>query len=152
MRCPSVYHHRNAAIDLPMTPMIDVVFQLLIFFVWTAGFQVTEYLLTGSLSSATGTLPGAPRTPPPPERDFDDLVIRLFWKQGQPAWRLNDTPLASLAEVRARLRAVAAINPAAPVILHPDRDVPLGHVIDVYDVARRVGFRKVQFATSEARG
>ena len=37
----------------------------------------------------------------------------------------------------------------APVILHPDPEVPLGHVIDLYDLARLIGFAKIQFAASE---
>jgi biopolymer transport protein ExbD len=151
MRCPSAAQHRDTPIDLPMTPMIDVVFQLLIFFVWTAGFQTTEYVLPGGISTATGAPAESERNrPPSAERDFDEVVIRILWSAGRPVWRLNETPLAGLAEVRSRLQAVAAIKSDAAVVVDPAGDVPLGHVIDVYDAARRAGFRQVQFATDEA--
>ena len=39
---------RRDSLEIKMTPMIDVVFLLLIFFVWTASFQVVEYLLPRS--------------------------------------------------------------------------------------------------------
>ena len=58
--------------------------------------------------------------------------------------------MATLVEVRASLVRIAEVKPDAPVILHPDQDVPLGHVIDAYDVTRLEGFEKVQFAASEA--
>ena len=48
------------------------------------------------------------------------------------------------------LIAAARIKRDAPVILHPDAAVPLGDVIDVYDLARLAGFTKVQFAASES--
>ena len=40
-------------IDSAMTPMIDVVFLLLVFFVWTASFQVVEFVLPSNMSELT---------------------------------------------------------------------------------------------------
>ena len=42
-------------IDAAMTPMIDVVFLLLVFFVWTASFQIIEQALPSQLVSQTGS-------------------------------------------------------------------------------------------------
>jgi biopolymer transport protein ExbD len=63
-----------------------------------------------------------------------------------PAWQVNQTPIASLAELRQTLAAIARIKRDVPVILDPSGDVPLGDVIDVFDLARLVGFEKIQFA------
>jgi len=128
--------------------MIDVVFLLLVFFVWTASFHIAEHILPSSVSAVRGTEPSDPSTPPP-EEDFDDVVIRIHWLDTQPGWRVNEEPMTTLDDVRAALAGVAAVKPDAPVILHPDQDVPLGHVIDVYDATRLEGFEKVQFAASE---
>ena len=127
-----------------MTPMIDVVFMLLIFFVWTASFHVAELALPSSLvTQAEGQ--GNDQVDPALE-DLDRVVVRLGWTGVQPAWTINDVPAASLLEVRERLEAVARIKANLPVLVDPVADIPLGHVIDVYDLSRLAGFENVQFA------
>lgn len=150
MRRVSTFNQRQGVMELKMTSLIDVVFQLLIFFVWTASFQVTEYVLPSSISAAkTQASLGAGNTPPPPEADFPDLVVRIVRDVSGIRWRVNEDAVADLVGVRERLGAVFEIHRDAPVIIHPDPTVPLGDVIDVYDLARGVGFAKVQFAASQ---
>lgn len=149
MRRHSVYTERRSDLDVKMTPMIDVVFLLLVFFVWTASFHIVEHILPSSVSALRGSEPSDTTVPPPPEEDFDDVVIRILWSDTQPAWRVNDEPMNTLAGVRTSLGVIAQVKPDAPVILHPDQEVPLGHVIDLYDITRLEGFEKVQFAASE---
>jgi biopolymer transport protein ExbD len=149
MRLPSPYTQRGQELDIMMTPMIDVVFLLLVFFLWTASFQLVERMLPSRLTAVAGAVPDSRDEPPPPEEDFDRVVVRVRWQAGQPSWQVNDVGAVSLADVLARLQAIAAIKRDAPVILHPDQDVPLGHVIDLYDITRRVGFEKIQFAASQ---
>ncbi|MFP6752801.1 MAG: biopolymer transporter ExbD [Pirellulaceae bacterium] len=139
---------RRESLEIKMTPMIDVVFLLLVFFVWTASFQVVEYLLPSELS----TLPGnqAALEEPPPEADFEDVVIRIHWTGDQPGWTINDQQADSLAQLHQRLQAIAQVKQDAPVILHPDEEVPLGDVINVFDLSRLTGFEKIQFVAGEA--
>jgi biopolymer transport protein ExbD len=129
--------------------MIDVVFQLIIFFICTASFQQVEHVLPSSLSTAAGAAPSDRQDPPPPEADFDDLVVRIEWVDGGPKWRLNETPVGTLEELRDRLTRIAKVKSDAPVVLHPDQQTPIGNAIDVYDISRLAGFEKVQFAASE---
>jgi biopolymer transport protein ExbD len=149
MRKPSIFTDRRQRMDVTMTPMIDVVFLLLIFFLWSASFQIVEQLLPTSLSAVSGSAPSDPQDPPPPEQDFDQVVVRIVWLDGQVGWTMNDAPIADLQQLRNRLQAIADIKRDAPVILHPDRLVPLGDVIDVYDVSRTAGFQRVQFVASQ---
>ncbi len=150
MRRNSPYLKQRSDVNIPMTPLIDVVFQLMVFFVWTAGFQVAEYMLPSQLSPLTGTgAATADEPPPPPEEDFDRVVVRLLWIGDRPAWKISDVSVETLADVRARLETIFQIKKDAPVVLHPDPQVPLGHVIDVYDLARLIGFAKIEFAASE---
>ena len=53
MRLPSAYIRRGGDVDMneSMTPMIDVVFLLLVFFVWTASFQLVEKVMRSELST-----------------------------------------------------------------------------------------------------
>ena len=148
MRRPSIFTDRRGPLDVKMTPMIDVVFLLLIFFVWSASFEIVEHLLPSHIAELIGSEPTDSTQTPPPEADFDDVVVRLIQAAGKTTWRVNDTPMANLAQVRAQLDSIAKIKNDAPVILHPDPQVPLGAVIDVYDISRIVGFEKVSFVAS----
>ena len=149
MRRPSIYTQRQQGVDVKMTPMIDVVFLLLVFFVWTASFQVVEHLLPSSVSTPSTAGTAEVNDPPPEEVDFDQIVIRVLWQGDRPAWTINGESIATLADVRQRLAVVASIKQDAPVILDPDPAAPLGHVIDLYDAARLENFQRVQFAASE---
>jgi biopolymer transport protein ExbD len=147
VKYPSVYTGRDSGLDVKMTPMIDVVFLLLVFFVWTASFQIVEHLLPSRLLPTAGQ--GNPTDIDPEEADFERVVIRVLASSGRPLWLVNDVPRSSLAEVGETLEGLAGIKPDASVILDPDPAIPLGDVIDVYDLARLAGFAKIQFAASE---
>lgn len=147
MRRPSqmVTSGRQIDMDSAMTPMIDVVFLLLVFFVWTSSFQIVEQILPSELSSQLGSEPSE-LDAPPPEKDFDDVVVRIGWNGEVPNWKINDQQVDSKAGLRERLGIIAGIKTDAPVILHPDQIVPLGFVIEAYDVAKLAGFEEVSFA------
>jgi biopolymer transport protein ExbD len=141
MRLPS--HHGRTEADIAMTPMIDVVFQLLIFFICTANFQLEEELLPLGLA-ATGSNQAvkSEETEPEPNR----VVVRATRTGGQTQWIVNERPIASLTEVQTALDAVTMANAAVPVTLDVAGDVPLGDMIDVYDLCRLLGLEKIEFA------
>jgi biopolymer transport protein ExbD len=149
MKRPSTHLHQPGAIDIDqaMTPMIDVVFLLLVFFVWTASFQVIEQILPSELSSQIGNQASA--LTPPPVKDFEDIVITVSYDTQQPAWTLNKQPINRITVLEKRLTAIASTGAAAPVILHPQPNVPLEFVIQSYDAAKLSGFTKVAFAVNQ---
>ena len=149
MRRPSQYVQTGAAtdIDAAMTPMIDVVFLLLVFFVWTASFQIIEQVMPSQLSQAAGSDPVENVQVPEPA-DFDNLVIKIRMQGANPVWSVSDQPLADLEAVKQQLKAIADISTEAPVILYPEQDVPLTHIMNAWDAAKVSGFAKVQFAIS----
>lgn len=146
MRYQSVLAKRKDGFEVAMTPMIDVVFMLLIFFVWTASFQVAELILPSSLVS-----PEAEAGNTQAIEQIDDLeriVVRISYSSSERLqWTVNDVPLKDFALVKIRLEAIAKIRSDLPVLVDPDPQVPLGAVIDVYDAARYFGLENVQFAT-----
>lgn len=129
-----------------MTPMIDVVFLLLIYFVWIASFHLPEFALPTSVTATEGSSE-VPTSEPPPEMDFEEIVVRLRSDGQQTLWSVNDIPTTSLREVRDQLQLLASITPAVPVIVHPDPEVTAGDAIDVYDAALLAGFINVALAT-----
>ncbi len=147
MRMPSTYLDRRTAVDLQLTPMIDCVFLLMVYFIWSSSFTISEQLLPSELSMPSPSGSGAVTTDaPPPEEDFEDIVIRVVWRDGAASWTVNDTPVASLGALRDMLANIARIKRDAPVVLDPAGQAPLGEVIRVFDLARLAGFEKVQFA------
>jgi len=133
-------------IDSAMTPMIDVVFLLLVFFVWTASFQIAEQTLPAELSSQMGTAPSK-LVEPPPEKDLEDIVIAVSF-DGSAAWTLNGQSLTDAAAVERKMAAIARVDAAATVIVHPAPNVPLEYVIQTYDAAKLTGFTSVSFAVN----
>lgn len=145
MRIPHSTADRGP-LELQLTPMIDCVFLLLIYFLWSSSFTVPERVLPGQLAPP----PASAQTisAPPPKADFPELVVQVVQVQGRIAWTLNQTPVQSLAELRATLTTLARIQRQAPVILDPQPEVPLGDVIDALDVIRLAGFAQVSLTAT----
>jgi len=146
MRRPTCHRDESRRLDVKMTPMIDVIFLLLIFFVCTASFQAPEAILPTRLS-----MPGAIGTefvPPDDVVDLDQIVVEVMRRDGSTRWRINDVDYMALAEVQAVLDAVKRVKADLPVILDVEPGVPMESVIDVYDLCRRLGLQQVQFAAS----
>ncbi len=148
MRRPSPFTQRRDPVDIKMTPMIDVVFLLMIYFIWSSSFGIAERLLPSQISAQASGAGQSATELPPPEADFEKIVVRLVAVQGRVGWLVNESPVASLADLQNILLGIARIKRDAPVVLHPDPDVPLGDVIDVFDLSRLIGFEKVQFAVN----
>jgi len=150
MRKPSQYVQSGPAtdIDSAMTPMIDVVFLLLVFFVWTASFQIIEQVMPSELSQSAGSDPVEDVNVPEPADVRDNLVIRIKVENELPTWFVGEHPLANLEAVKQQLSTIAQIGTDFPVILYPDQNVPLEHIVNVWDAAKVSGFAKVQFAVS----
>jgi len=143
MRLPS--HHGRTDTGVAMTPMIDVVFQLLIFFICTASYQSTEELLPMGLAAADTDDAAPIEAEPDPER----LIVRAEQIGGQTQWIVNEGRIGSLAEVRQALEDVAAADSRRPVTLDVAGDVPLGDMVDAYDLCRIVGLEKIEFAVHQ---
>ncbi len=136
---------RNVALELNLTSMIDVIFLLLIFFVFTSDFKEPEKLLPTKLS-AVGTV-DAPLEQR--ERDLGKITVRVAANpDGQLTWTVDGARVESLAAVEETLAALQEIDPTVPVVLDPERGVAIESVLDVYDRARRVGLSKIQFAAN----
>ncbi len=146
MRIPSYRMHRSD-VEVRMTPMIDVVFLLLIFFVCTASFQIAEQILPAGL-----TLPAGSSTidPSDVEPDLDQLVVTLQHANDQLQWTLNEQPYTRIEQLYERLSAIAGIDATLPVILDIDGAVAMVEVIQLYDVCQLAGLQRIHFAASAA--
>lgn len=128
---------------LNMTPMIDVIFLLLIFFVCTANFQRPEQLLATDLS-----LPGNATTPSvrkPPTLDV--AIIRITYDR-RPFYTVAENRCETLERLREVLLVLSEAKNDLPIIIDPEGNVPMGAMIAVYDTCRDVGLTKIQFTAS----
>lgn len=147
MRHPQSSQQLGYVFDAKMTPMIDVIFQLLIFFLCTAGFAVPEAVLPTELprNAAISTLPATPKDP------TEVVKVQLSGRE-ELVIQMNRQPVATVSDLEERLRQIARISGDVPVILDVSTEVPIGHVIQIYDKALSSGLRNVHFAARTPLG
>ena len=131
-----------------MTPMIDVVFLLLIFFVCAAAGQIPEALLPTTLSDGSAHSPQVVE----PEPWVVEIWLRLIWNaaESRTIIELNDAKYDDFSALGASLRQLAELTPESPVILDIEAQVPLGDMIRAYDECRAADFESIHFAAEPA--
>lgn len=135
--------------ELNMTPMIDVIFLLLIFFVFTSNFNEIEKLLPMNLS-----LPGTAENRETVKREepvmIDEIRIRIESTDGEKVkWIINRRECATEEELAASLQKLATLTKEIPVVIAPTDNVSVENFLDVYDLCRIYGLTKIQFAVRE---
>ena len=131
----------------PLTPMIDVTFQLLLFFLLTCEFRESEGLIPGSLPLGGNYS----RTIEPPPDEPDPIRIRLHPTADRMAaiYQVNGArgTIHGPAELYAHLKGLhEQLGGAdAPVVIVPKADVPWEFVVEAFNQAVRANFRKIGF-------
>jgi len=131
-----------------MTPMIDVVFLLLIFFVCAASGQSIEDLLPTEMPPAGSV--EAPIAPPEEEIPKVKLWIMLRRVDNSTVIEMNEREYDGFPPLEETLTNLAELQPENPVILDIEDDVPVGDMIRLYDNCRSVGFESISFAAEPA--
>jgi len=146
--------------ELPMTPMIDVIFQLVIFFMCSGHFKQIE----GKLQTY---LPKGPGTAPTPSDEVNPEVrIRLVTSQETVVAYLEGRRLADFSAAPGRLegispkwdrigqeaaqiwRPMVSRNPFAALKIDATPKVPFQYVVSTLDACRRFGVQNVEFVAS----
>lgn len=150
----AVYHRNdNRRPDVMMTPMIDVVFLLLVFFLATASFDRLEQILpSGTVDSPEKPSAGGSASPSEPQQtEVDEIVIRLeLAANSSYDIFLNDQKLTTLDDLMNRLAALIKMRQDVPVIIDPDHQLPIERVIGIYDQVRSVGFTSLFLTTQQS--
>ena len=122
-------------VGFQMTPMIDVVFLLLCFFVTSQVFSQWE-------AEIDITLPTA-RTSEMPQRLPGEIIINIL-RNGDTVVNGRTLDAAALAGMLQRL---ADMFPGQPVLLRGDKAAAYEHVIGVLDLCRQADIWNISFAT-----
>ncbi len=148
MRLPKLRSGPVCDFDRTVTPMVDVVFQLLVFFVLASGGRIAERTLSTALSAgAVGST--APQQAAARDRTPEIwLHLNRDSAANKTTLRVNDGSSSDLAELPQRIEALKNADPTSNVILDVQGNIPWGEVIQVYDTCRGAKFRAINFAAA----
>ena len=124
---------------LNLTPMIDVIFLLLIFFMVATTFQDPEREMDVDLPEATS---GSPLT-----EDQEEVIINIL-RDGSLVLFEKPTTNAELVRI---LQARAQENPETPVTIRGDRLVKHESVVAVMDACGNAGLRQLSLGTLDSQ-
>ena len=125
-----------------MTPLIDVVFQLLIFFICASTGHLRELLLPTDF--AAGSL--GEKAQQHVEKPLGEVRIKLRREIDVTIYQVEGVEFRESEKLDAMLRSLADTAIDIPVILEIQGDVPLGDAVSVYDLCRAARFHTIQFA------
>ena len=121
-------------VQLPLTPLIDIVFLLLIYFLLTTNFMVDEGIKI--------KLPQAKASAPQTEKEITVYVDR----QGRAFLGNEEVSLAMLFD---RLKEMIGGKENRLVVIRADRAVILNKAVKVMDVAKAAGAGRLCLATEK---
>jgi len=125
--------NNSDALTVDLTPMIDMVFILLIFFLVTASFNKMNAIDIQRPDGATNDMQGAV-----------SLVVSIdaengVWIEGEPV---------DIRKLRSRVKTLSGGDHTS-VMLNADRSVDTGRLIEVLDQVRLAGVDNVAVATAK---
>ena len=123
-----------------MTPMVDVSFLLLIFFMLTIQFRTLEGLLSAHLPKDAGTISN---TDPPTESL--DLAIRVLWPV---RWSLGPWSTTDAAALAQRLVQVHRHEPDRRIAIDAHPGAVYSEVVSAFDAVQLAGWSEVVFVGS----
>ncbi|NIN36004.1 MAG: biopolymer transporter ExbD [Gammaproteobacteria bacterium] len=128
---PSHSEHSTKAANVNLTPLIDMVFILLIFFLVTASFTKEAGIEVDRPSAQTAV-----------RQEASNLVIAI--DKNNEIWVENRN--IDIRTIRAYVEQQQAQNPEGSVIILADKDSRAGMTVDVLDQVRLAGVTKVAIA------
>jgi biopolymer transport protein ExbD len=146
MKIPSFTRHEQRDESMSMTPMIDVVFLLLIFFVCASIGQQKELLLSTPISGGAINAENPLENPEQPKPDR--VYLKLLRIDDATVTDLDGRLIEDAEEVRNLLVNLAALAPEIPVVIDTAPEVQLGDMISLYDICRSVDFETINLAIS----
>ena len=132
MRRPFIESEEESEINI--TPMLDVVFIMLIFFIVTASFVKESGIDINRPDAATA------------ERKERGNILVAITESGQ-IW--IDRRQVDVRAVRANIERLHAENPQGAVVIQADENSKNGLLVRVMDAARLAGVENVSIAATE---
>ncbi len=115
---------------IDITPLVDMIFQLLIFFLLTSSFVVSQAGIKVNLPKAVTS-------------DVLDNEIFVITINKNDALFIADKPV-SMKDISLKLES---LSKKKAVLLRADKKSSLGSIVSVWDLCREKGMQKVNIAT-----
>lgn len=130
---------RNEAVEVNLTPLIDVVFLLLIFFMVSTTFTKESHLEI-SLPEATDA---------PLAQDKPEAIEILITEEGN--YSVNGQPLVNTQEktLRLAIQEFSKSDPKPAMIITADAKTPHQSVVTAMDIVGKLGFDKLSITTKQ---
>ena len=139
MRIDDGEGEQEATVEL--TPLIDVVFQLLIFFMVTMSFvKNREYLLPVDLTETA-------MAEQPSDEAFEGMTITVL---ADDKVVIDGDEVTDDATVERRLQTLHSRNAGAHIMLRGDEAATHGRVLHLLDLVKAMGFHKVDMIVTTA--
>ena len=126
--------HKADETSIDLTPMLDVVFILLIFFVVTATF-LSESAISAASSESN-------ENPPPPQDEDNQNILFEIGPNNEIVLNKQPRPIIP-TQIRSNIDQLKAENPAASVIIQPDRRSSVATLVLIMDAARQSGMYNI---------
>jgi biopolymer transport protein ExbD len=126
--------------EVQMSPLIDVIFLLLLFYAVTTQFVNDERLKLKLPEAETAESVGTNKDERPPEVKV--AVDGTIW--------INDQ-IVPESELEAQMRKLVERAPDDGIILKGDKGADYGVVVHVLDVARKVGAKGIQMSADRPK-
>lgn len=123
--------------EINITPMLDIVFIMLIFFIVTTSF-IKE----------TGIDPRRPEAETAESRQRGNILIGI--SENDQIWMQKKQ--IDLGQIRPLVEAAKAENPESSVVIIADEEASTGVLIDIMDQIRAVGVENVSVAAEPQEG
>jgi biopolymer transport protein ExbD len=135
-----------------MTPMIDVVFLLLVFFICASVGGTVDQVLPADLEGNSTNISAEPRPEQPDRWEHPDIQIQIQPGVPEPSVILDRQALNGIDELQQRLQRLADADPDSRVILQIDDDVQVQEFITVYDLCQSLKLSRISFAVQAPVG
>ena len=139
-----------------MTPMVDVVMCILIFFMLGSSFVMPELFLKSSMpaidknglgETAVDNKMPAVKLWIKMSREGEDTIVRAFDWAPQKLDKVSDTDQTTNEHILKNFKAKQEnLSPDVQIIIKPDAKVPYQDVITIYDYCMEAKFKQVAFA------
>ena len=128
------YRNEDEEAEINMTPMLDVVFIMLIFFIVTTSFvRETGVEINRPLAESSEKLP-------------QNAILIAITEHSQ-IW--IDRRRIDKRAVRRNIERLLAENPDSSVVIQADQSAPTGTLITVLDQAKLAGAKKIAVSSNQ---
>ncbi len=127
--------------EVNMTPMLDIVFIMLIFFIVTATFVKEDGLDINTPEEQNQS------NPPPPDEDKRPIAF-VIDASNRITFERRNIELASVASI---IKGESVERPEAPVVIQVAAGGQTANVIGIYDEALQLGFPRDKIVVIERK-